>query len=71
MLACAMGCLLSFTLFNLLGFRVPGLWTPINLTLPTAAIAAAIALVVSLISGLIPGVIAARMNVVEGLRKVV
>ena len=68
--ACALGCLFSYTLFNLLGFRIPGLWTPMYLTLPTAAIAAGIALVVSLISGLIPGVVAARMNVVEGLRKV-
>src|SRR5262245_24859295 len=65
-LACAMG----YVLYNLMGFRLPGLWTPMALTPVTVLIAAVIAIVISLVSGLIPGFSAARLGVVEGLRKV-
>jgi putative ABC transport system permease protein len=64
--ACAMG----FLMYNVLDFRLPGLWTPMVLTPVTVAIATVIAIGISLVSGLIPGISAARMGVVEGLRKV-
>jgi len=68
--AWGLGCLMSFVLFNLTGARLPGLWTPMALTIPAAGLAAVIAVVIGLVSGIIPGVLAARLNVVEGLRKV-
>lgn len=64
--ACGMG----FLLYNVMDFRLPGLWTPMVLTPVTVMIAAVIAIGISLVSGLIPGISAARMGVVEGLRKV-
>jgi putative ABC transport system permease protein len=65
-LACAMG----FLMYNVLDFRLPGLWTPMVLTPVSVVIAAAIAIGISLVSGFIPGWSAARTGVVEGLRKV-
>lgn len=70
MAAGLLACLLSFLLFNLTGFKLPMLWTPMNLTLTSAGIALGIAFTIGLISGLLPGFLAARLSVVDGLRKV-
>lgn len=68
--AWAFACLGSLLLFNLTGFRLPFLWTPMALT-PWAALAAAVvALTIGLVSGIIPGFFASRLSVVDGLRKV-
>jgi putative ABC transport system permease protein len=70
LLSLALACGMGFLLYNVMDFRLPGLWTPMVLTPMTVLIAATIAIGISLISGLIPGLSAARMGVVEGLRKV-
>ena len=68
--ACALACAMGYFLYNVMDFRLPGLWTPMDVTQGTVAIAVTVAVAISLISGLIPGISAARMGVVEGLRKV-
>ncbi len=70
LVACALGCLLSVLLFNMTGFRLPMIWWPMSLTGGTALIAVGTAVAIGLVSGLIPGISAARLRVVDGLRKV-
>jgi ABC-type antimicrobial peptide transport system permease subunit len=65
-----LSCALGLLLFNLLGLKPPMLWTPLALTPWSASLSASIALLIGLVSGFIPGVIAARLRVVDGLRKV-
>ena len=65
-----LSCVLSLLLFNLTGFKLPMLWTPMALTPWSASVSAAIAVLIGLVSGLIPGTIASRTSVVDGLRKV-
>lgn len=69
-LAWGVACVLNILMFNMTGSKLPGLWTPMALTVNTAAIGAGIALIIGLVSGAIPGVVAARLPVVDGLRKV-
>ena len=68
--AALIACLASFFVFNMTGFKLPLLWTPMNLTFWSAGIALGIALTIGLVSGLIPGYFTSRLSVVEGLRKV-
>lgn len=70
LIALVLACGMGFLLYNVMDFRLPGLWTPMVLTPVTVLIAATIAIGISLVSGFIPGFSAARMGVVEGLRKV-